>query len=456
MASCRSSMAFEFLWQLFSSRRLVHGSFLMMTTAVQQAFQFATNKKLTFPSWPHFEPDEVEASAAVLRSGKVNYWTGHEGRLFEAEFAQVTGTKHAVCIANGTLALELALHALGIGRGDEVITTSRTFIASASCIVMRGARPVCVDVDPDSQNITAETIERAITPRTRGIIAVHLAGWPCDMDPILKLAADYDLKVIEDCAQAQGAMYKGRAVGSMGDAAAFSFCQDKIMTTGGEGGMLTTNDASVWERAWSYKDHGKNYNSVYNREHGAGFRWLHDSFGTNWRMTEMQSAMGRVLLKKVPRWVETRRRNADLLTSHLSKVSGVRVPTPPQSCDHAYYKYYAFVRPEMLQPGWDRDRIMQAIAGEGVPCFAGSCSEIYLEKAFVGRRKHERLPIAKQLGETSLMLLVHPTLSDQHLALSVQAVEKVMSQATKREFAGVEATLGSEAALARTHSHSSV
>src|SRR5579872_985592 len=160
----------------------------MTTTATQQTFPFATNKNVTFPPWPHFELDEVEAAAAVLRSGKVNYWTGQEGRLFEAEFAQATGTKHAICVANGTLALELALHALEIGRGDEVITTSRTFIASASCIVMRGARPVCVDVDPDSQNITAEAIERAITPRTRAIIVVHLAGWPADMDPILKLA----------------------------------------------------------------------------------------------------------------------------------------------------------------------------------------------------------------------------------------------------------------------------
>jgi dTDP-4-amino-4,6-dideoxygalactose transaminase len=406
-------------------------------------------ERLEFAPWPYFAGEEIEAAAAVLRSGKVNYWTGQEGRLFEAEFAKATGTKHAICVANGTLALELALHGLGIGRGDEVITTSRTFIASASCVVMRGARPVCVDVDPDSQNITAESIERAITPRTRAIIAVHLAGWPCDMDPILKLASEYDLKVIEDCAQAQGATYKGRPVGSMGDVAAFSFCQDKIMTTGGEGGMLTTNHSEVWERAWSYKDHGKSYHAVYNRTHGVGFRWLHDSFGTNWRMTEMQSAMGRVLLKKVPEWVETRRRNADRLTSFLSRMPGLRIPTPPIGSQHAYYKYYAFVRPEMLQAGWDRDKIMQGIAGEGVPCFVGSCSEIYLEKAFVERRKHERLPIARQLGETSLMLLVHPTLSDQHIALAGQAVGKMMSQATKRETIRVEATSTPEATLAQ-------
>jgi dTDP-4-amino-4,6-dideoxygalactose transaminase len=404
----------------------------MTTAAVQQTI--APSRALAqipFAPWPYFEADEIEAAAAVLRSGKVNYWTGQEGRLFETEFARSVGTKYAICVANGTVALELALQALGIGRGDEVITTSRTFIASASCIVMRGARPVCVDVDPSSQNITPETIRQAITPRTKAIIAVHLAGWPCDMDEILQLASEHGLRVIEDCAQAQGAMYKGRPVGSLGDVAAFSFCQDKIMTTAGEGGMLTTNDPEVWERAWSFKDHGKSYDAVYNREHGEGFRWLHESFGTNWRMTEIQAALGRVALTKVSRWVETRRRHANMLTRTLSSLPGLRIPTVPDSVHHAYYKYYVFLRPEMLQDGWDRNAIMQAIKAEGVPCFVGSCSEIYLEKAFVVRRKHPSLPVAKLLGETSLMLLVHPTLSDEHIAVTCQTIESVIAKAVK-------------------------
>src|SRR5208282_1519874 len=269
---------------------------------------------LSFPSWPYFEADEIEAAASVLRSGKVNYWTGDLGRRFEDEFAAYVGCRHAVALSNGTVALELALHALGVGAEDEVITTSRTFIASASCAVMRGARPVLADVDRDSQNITAETIRAALSPRTKAIIAVHLAGWPCDMDPILRLAGERGLKVIEDCAQALGATYKGRPVGSMGDAAAFSFCQDKIMTTGGEGGMMTTHNEEVWKRAWSFKDHGKSYDAVHRRAHPPGFRWLHESFGTNWRMTEMQSAIGRVALRKVAAWVEIRRRNAAILT----------------------------------------------------------------------------------------------------------------------------------------------
>jgi len=387
----------------------------------------------SFENRPHFGPDEIEAVACVLRSGRVNYWTGQEGRQFEKEYAAYVGCNQAVALSNGTVALELALWALGVGPGNEVVVPSRTFIASASCAVMRGARPVVADVDPVSQNLTAETVAAVLTPRTRAIIAVHLAGWPCDMDSILELARERGLFVIEDCAQAHGATYKGRPVGSFGDAAAFSFCQDKIMTTGGEGGMLTTNSRAIWENAWSYKDHGKSYEAVYEREHPPGFRWLHESFGTNWRMTEMQAAIGRVQLRKLPDWVETRRRNAAVLTEGFSRLPALRVTVPPDNVGHAYYKYYVFVRPEALKSGWDRDRVMTAVNAEGIPCFSGSCSEIYLEKAFTDRGWGllERLPVARELGETSLMFLIHPTLTEDDMEDTVQAVEKVLRVATK-------------------------
>src|SRR3981189_1340193 len=264
-----------------------------------------------FAPWPAFEQDEIDAVRDVMVSGKINYWTGQEGRLFEKEYAAYVGSRYAIALTNGTVALELALAALRIGPGDEVIVPSRTFLATASCALMRGAKPVFADVDRVSQNITADTIRPLITPRTRAVIVVHLAGWPCDMDPILALAREHNFKVIEDCAQAHGAVYKGRNVGSMGDVAAFSFCQDKIMTTGGEGGLITTNDEEVWSRAWSFKDHGKSFDAVYHRHHPPGFRWLHESVGTNWRLTEMQSALGRVLLRKLPERVEARRRNAE-------------------------------------------------------------------------------------------------------------------------------------------------
>ncbi|MCL6472826.1 MAG: DegT/DnrJ/EryC1/StrS aminotransferase family protein [Firmicutes bacterium] len=384
-----------------------------------------------FAPWPYFAEDEIEAAARVLKSGKVNYWTGEEGRLFEKEFAKAAGCKYAVAVANGTVALELALYALGIGPGDEVIVPSRTFIASASCAVMRGAVPVVADVDAESQNLTIEAIRAALTPKTKAIIAVHLAGWPCDMDPIMELARKHGLKVIEDCAQAHGATYKGRPVGSLGDVAAFSFCQDKILTTGGEGGMLTTNDKDVWEKAWSFKDHGKSFEAVYHRVHPPGFRWVHESFGTNWRMTEMQSAIGRVVLKKLPGWVDTRRLYASILTERLSKLPAIRVTSPPKDFGHSYYKYYIFIRPEKLKGGWDRNRIMAAVHAEGIPCSTGSCSEIYLEKAFEnkGLKPAGRLKVAKELGETSLMFLVHPTLSEKDIEDTCLAVEKVMAEA---------------------------
>jgi hypothetical protein len=388
-------------------------------------------RKLPFAPWPQFDAEDIEIAANVLRSGKVNYWTGDEGRKFEAEFASQAGGKYAVALANGTVALELALYALGISAGDEVIVPSRTFIASASCAVMRGATPVLADIDAESQNLTAETIRPLLTPRTKAIVAVHLAGWPCEMDAIVKLARDNGVKVIEDCAQAPGATYKGRPVGFLGDVAAFSFCQDKIMTTGGEGGMLTTNDKAIWERAWSFKDHGKSYDLVYVVQHLAGFRWIHESFGTNWRLTEFQSALGRCLLRKLPRELALRRRNAAVLTEGFRSHRALRVTAPPEHIGHAYYKYYAFLRPERLRDGWSRDRVLSAIVAEGIPCFSGSCSEIYLEHAFEGGlRPEHRRKVAYELGETSLMFLVHSTLSERDMQDTCRAVQKVLDIAS--------------------------
>jgi len=383
-----------------------------------------------FPVWPQFETGEIEAAATVLRSGRVNYWTGEQGRSFEAEFATLMHCKHAVVVANGSVGLELALYALGIGPGDEVIVTSRSFIASAACILLRGATPVFADVDRETQNITAESIGPVLSSRTRAIIAVHLAGWPCDMDSITEIARERGIAVVEDCAQAHGAKYKGRPVGSLGDIASFSFCQDKIMSTGGEGGMVVTNNSDLWEKVWSFKDHGKNHRLMKELHCSGAFRWVHDSVGTNFRLTEMQSAIGRVLLQKLIHAVEARRRNAGMLTSEFSAICGLRVTNTPPEIYHSYYKYYVFVRPECLAPTWSRDRIMESIRAEGVPCFTGGCSEIYLETAFSSHgSRRARLPVAKELGETSLMFLVHPTLTGKDIADTCSAVRKVMTQA---------------------------
>jgi dTDP-4-amino-4,6-dideoxygalactose transaminase len=368
-----------------------------------------------------------------LASGKVNYWTGQETRLFEKEYAAYLQVKHAIALANGTVALELPLRMWGIGSGDEVIVTPRSFIASVSCAALLGARPVFADVDRDSGNLAADTIARVITPRTRAIIPVHLAGWPCDLDPIMDLAEERGINVLEDCAQAHGARYKGRSVGSFGQAAAFSFCQDKIITTGGEGGLLATNDTSLWDRAWSFKDHGKTWEAVYERQHPPGptFRWVHDRFGTNWRLTELQAAIGRIQLQKLDSWVETRRRNAAIYIKRLSCISALRVPEIPSECYHAHYKFYAYVRPEALKPAWSRDRILQEAAAKGVPCFAGSCSEIYRERAFeaTSGAPSERLPVARELGETSLMFLVHPTIPEDSIHKICDVVQDIIAAA---------------------------
>ena len=392
-----------------------------------------THETRTLAGWPTFEPDEIQAVTAVMQSGRVNYWTGTEAREFEREYAEYLGVRHAIALHNGTLALELALYAFGIGAGDEVITTSRTFIASASAAVMRGCVPVVAEIDPVTQNITADTIRPLINERTRAIIPVHLAGWPCDMDAIMALAQEHNLVVIEDCAQAHGAFYKGRPVGSIGHAGAFSFCQDKIMTTGGEGGLLALNDTDVWKKAWAFKDHGKSYDAVYNTEHPPGFRWLHESFGTNWRMLEVQAAIGRLQLRKLPGWIEARRRNAAVLTERLARHAALRLTLPDETVTHSYYKYYVFVRLEVLRDDWDRDRIMNAVTAQGVPCFSGSCSEIYLERAFrdAGYGPVQRYPVARELGETSLMFLVHPTLSEQDMHHVADVVDRVMLQAQR-------------------------
>lgn len=393
----------------------------------------AMSKLSAFPSWPVFDADERNAVIAVLASGKVNYWTGSIGREFERDYAAHTGRKHAVALHNGTLALELALYAYGIGAGDEVITSPRTFIASASAAAMRGAKPVFADIDPDTQNITADTIAHAITPRTRAVIPVHLAGWPCEMDKIMALAKQHDLIVIEDCAQAHGAMWQGRPVGSFGHAAAFSFCQDKVITTGGEGGMLVLDDEQAWARAWAFKDHGKSYDAVYNRQYPPGFRWVHESFGTNWRMLEIQAAIGRIQLKKLQKWVSLRQRNAGILRERLSPLPALRIPWPAGPVNHAFYRFYAFVRPELVKTEWSRDRILAAIAENGIPCSVGSCPEIYLERAFEhsGLNSDRRLPIAKELGETSLAFLVHPTLAEEDMNRAADVISDVVIRASR-------------------------
>ena len=389
-----------------------------------------------FSPWPSYTEEEAQAVQNVILSNKVNYWAGSKCREFEKEFAKYSETEYAIALANGTVALDIGFKALEVGVGDEVIVTSRTFLASVSSIVNSGAKPVFADVDLDTQNISVNSIEAVLTDKTKAILCVHLAGWPCDMDPIMRFANEKGLYVIEDCAQAHGAKYKGRSLGSIGHIGAWSFCQDKIMTTGGEGGMVTTNDRELWSKMWSFKDHGKSWESVYEKEHPPGFRWLHDSFGTNWRMTEMQAAIGQIQLTRIDDWCSKRLANANAIWNTAKNLNGLRVPNLScgdcnsrcdqiTGCTHAAYKCYVFVEGTET----DRDAIMASINKQEVPCFSGSCSEVYLEKAFdnTGFRPRKRLPNAKLLGETSLMFLCHPTLTEDEIQKTCDVMTSVVT-----------------------------
>ena len=385
-----------------------------------------------WPPWPRFDEDDVAAAAGVLRSGDVNYWTGSAGREFEDSFAQYVGAEHALAISNGTVALELALSSLGVGEGHDVIVPARTFIATAGAVATRGARPVVADIDRVSQNMTPETIVEALTPDTRAIIVVHLGGWPAEMPAILELASSRGIFVIEDCAQALGARLGGQHVGTFGDAGAFSFCQDKILTTAGEGGMLVTAREELFKLAWSLRDHGKGYDAVHDETTPSGveFRWLTDRFGTNGRMTEMQAAIGSATLAKLPTWLESRRAHAATLDECFGTLPALRTTVPGPGVEHAYYKYYAFVRDEMLREDWDRSRVAHAVRAEGVPCFTGSCPEIYREKAWERFGEVSSLPVAEKLGATSLMFTVHPTLGEREMHDTCSAVAKVLGEAS--------------------------
>lgn len=384
------------------------------------------------PIWPHYDAEQISAVTRVLESGRVNAWTGPDVREFELAFAEMTGAAHAIAVANGSVSLNLAMECLGIRPGDEVIVSPRSFVVSASAVVRAGGTPIFADVDRDTQNITPETVAPLITDRTVGILPVHLAGWPCDMDGFVDLANKHDLWIVEDCAQAHGATIHGRHVGTFGDFGSFSFCQDKIISTGGEGGMLITNSSALWKNAWSRKDHGKDYELVYHGDHPPGFRWLHASPGTNLRMSGMAAAIGRIQVERLPEWHNLRTRNAAVLASMLADCPALRVPYPGNAVRHAWYRFYAFVRPERLKPGWSRDRIMTETEARGQTIFSGSCPEIYREKVFQTRGfgPAHPLPVAKELGQTSLAFRVDPTLDEKDMQAVGSVVRDVLDLAT--------------------------
>ncbi|MDC3208779.1 DegT/DnrJ/EryC1/StrS family aminotransferase, partial [Pelagibacteraceae bacterium] len=364
-----------------------------------------------FMQWPYYSKEETNIASAVIRSNKVNYWTGNKGKTFEREFSILTGAKYSLTMANGTLALESALIALSIKINDEVIVTPRSYIASASCIFRVGAKPVFVDVEESTGNIDPDEIEKNINNKTRAIICVHLAGLPCNIKKLNKIAKKYKLFLIEDCSQAHGALYRGKSVGTFGDIGAWSFCQDKIISTGGEGGMLTTNNKKIFEKVFAFRDHGKSYFELSKKTKKNQYRWIHDDYGSNLRMTEVQSALGSYQIKKLERWRNIRKRNALEIRKVFREFPDlIRVDDIPSHVTHAWYRCYVHVKDKSIKGGWNREKILGALNKIDVPCFVGACPELYLEKNFIhfSKKKMNRLPNAKKLGETSLAFLTHP------------------------------------------------
>ncbi len=387
--------------------------------------------------WPNYDNEVILKTSEILRNGAVNYWTGEEGKLFENEFSNWCGVKHSLCMANGSLALSAIYKAIGLVENDEIITTPRTFIATSSEAFLLGAKPVFAEVDRESGNITAESIRPLINKKTKAIAVVHIAGWPADMLEICKLAKEFDLYVIEDCSQAHGAAIKVddyyKSVGSFGDVAAWSFCQDKIMTTGGEGGMVTTNRDDLWELMWTLRDHGKNRKELMKKTSSRSFKWLHDNKGTNMRLTEFQSAIGRIQLKNINEWNKRRKYNAQILINKLSNLKILRIPQPNEYYRHAWYKLYCYLNKEFLRDGWNRDKIIFEISSKGYACFEGGCSEIYRENIFSSLENYsnKKLPVARELGNTSLMFLVHPTIDESQIYCYSECIFNVLSEASK-------------------------
>ena len=391
-------------------------------------------------SWPQFNDQMIKDVEQILKSGKVNQWTNDTVKKFEQKFASYFKCNYAVAVFNGTVALELCIKTLGLKEGDEIIVTPRTFIASASCAAWYGIKPVFVDVDYNSQNITLNSIMNAITENTKAVILVHLAGWPCEVEEICQFCRSKGIYVIEDCAQAHGAKYKGKSVGTFGDINAWSFCQDKIITTGGEGGMVTTNCPHLYRKAWSLKDHGKGFDTVFNKNHPDGFRWLHENIGTNWRMLPMQACIGIRALDELEKWIQHRRNIANIYNNNLKDVKGVRLTIPNDDlfngdsiCDfskkiepfyHSYYKYYFFIEPKKFKIS--RDDIISQINKLNIFCQVGSCSEIYNEKALLKYRPTTELKTTKLLFETSLMLKCDPCITEEYALESILKIKEIL------------------------------
>ncbi len=356
-----------------------------------------TNK---LQGWPQFDENAIKAVEAVLRSGKVNYWTGKRGMEFEKQFAEWQGSRYAISVATGTAALHVALTSLGIGPGDEVIVPSYTFIASSFSIVQAGAIPRFADVNLEDHCLSVESAEKLVTKRTKAIMPVHLYGNVCDMGQILAFAKRHNLYVIEDNAEAFGGAYKGKKTGTLGHMAGCSFCQNKTFTTGGEGGMVTTDDEELAWKARSFRDHGydvKQRLSLLELEQKLPY--IHNMVGWNYRMTEMQSAIGLAELARMDTWnMPRRRRNAQILVNALKtsrRIEHFPVDTPERQ--NGWYVLAFSLEVENMK--CDLKQFVAAVAAEGAPVWKVFWPQCHTERAFQEHHAFGRTGFPFKSGE---------------------------------------------------------
>ena len=384
-------------------------------------------------NWPHFTRNEIDNVVRILKSGKVNYLNGKEGLKFEKNFSKFTGSKYSIAISNGTNALELVLKAINLKPKDHVIVTSKSFIASASCVVSVGAVPVFADIDINSQNISIDFIKKIINKKTKAIICVHLGGWPCDMKNLVKICKKNKIKLIEDCSQAHGAKIKNKSVGTFGDFGTWSFCNDKIISTGGEGGMITTNSYKNYQNIWSLKDHGKNKKKYFNISSNYSFRYLHDNFGSNFRLTEMQSAIGNTQLLLLKERLKIRKKNANQYMKNLKNCRSIIIPNIPKEITHSFYRLYLRLDFKFIKKNWNKDQIINRLNKIGFDCSEGSCSEIYNELCFRNSKYKvkNRLQNSSELSKTSFALKVDHTISistiNKQCKIAIEFLNKITS-----------------------------
>ena len=399
-----------------------------------------------WPAWPTFNEKTYDKVVDILKSGKVNYWTGKVGMEFEKAWAKWLGVNHAISVANGTCALHTALASLNIGPGDEVICTSYSFIASSFCALQAGAMPVFADVTTD-HTIDPKAIEACITERTKAIVVVHLYGIVADMDPIMAIAKKHNLYVVEDCAQCFGGVYKGKKAGTIGHVGCFSFCQSKHFTTGGEGGMVVTNDEDLAWECRSFRDHGYDVKAKLNLLEMEGKQlYIHRRVGFNFRMTEMQSAIGLGELERFDNWnLKNRIRNGKMIIKALKDHPLVlHVPVDTKDRQNAFWWCPIVIDPSKLKDGIDTKQFIAAMAAEGVAVYSVLWPEMYKEQAYTDRKgfgiasypfndpKSRNIDYTKfnckqanWMTDRTISFFTHPTYEVEHIQAYIDAFNKV-------------------------------